>query len=158
MVKTITQSLLDRLIDDNPEQAIDPAESEEEALFHYKAGLRRDLEALLNGKRPQIAALDRNPLLARSMVGFGLHDISTEDFSAAGARDRIRRMMAQCIREHEPRLSDVEVEMDEGATSEGVRFRIVAVLKLTRDRDMVVYDASVRPSDRAIAVALGRER
>lgn len=155
MVKTITQSLLDRLIDEDPEHGYDPPEKEEDELFRYKAGLRRDLEALLNGKRPQLAALDRHEALGRSILGFGLRDISTEDFSAAGARDRIRRMVAQCIRDHEPRLSDVEVEMDEGATSEGVRFRIVAVLKLTRDQDMVVYDASVRPSDRAIAVALG---
>lgn len=156
MAKTITQSLLDRLIDETPEQAFDPAESEEDALFRYKAGLRRDLEALLNGKRPQIKAIERNQVLGRSILGYGLHDISTEDFSADGARDRIRRMVAQCIRDHEPRLSDVEVEMDEGATSEGVRFRIMAVLKLSRDNDMVVYDANVRPSDRAIAVALGR--
>lgn len=149
-----THSLLDRLIDDAPEHAIEPAESEEAALARYKYSLRRDLEALLNAKRPLLAAIDADEALGRTIVGYGIRDMSTDDFSTATTRERARRMVAQCIREHEPRLTDVDVESDTAPTSRGIRFRITATLKLTRNRDTVVYDANVRPTDRAIAVEL----
>lgn len=150
----ITQSLIDRLLDDEPDRAIELAESDERALARCKLGLRRDLEGLLNSKRPLLAAVDAQEGMDKTVVAFGLKDISTEDFSAAGARDRVRRMVAQCIRDHEPRLSNIEVEVDDGPTSRGIRFRITAVLTVARSSESVVYDASVRPSDRAIAIEL----
>ncbi|MBA2920549.1 type VI secretion system baseplate subunit TssE [Sphingomonas sp. MAH-20] len=154
MARVLVHSLLDRLIDDDPDRAVEQAEPEDVALARYKLGLRRDLEGLLNSKRPLLAATRQDDELGRTILGFGLADISTEDFSAIGARDRIRRMVAECIRDHEPRLSAVEVEVDGAPTSKGIRFRITAVLTLTRSRETVIYDASVRPSDRAIAVEL----
>lgn len=154
MARTLVHSLLDRLIDDDPDHAIEQAQTEDAALAQYKLGLRRDLEGLLNSKRPLLAAVQQDDQLPRTILAFGLPDISTEDFSASGARDRIRRMVVDCIREHEPRLSNVEVEVDDAPTSRGIRFRITAVLTLTRMRETVVYDANVRPNDRAIAVEL----
>lgn len=150
----ITQSLIDRLIDDEPDRAVEMAESDERALARCKLGLRRDLEGLLNSKRPLLAAVEAQEGMDKTVVAFGLKDISTEDFSAAGARDRVRRMVAQCIRDHEPRLSNIEVEVDDGPTSRGIRFRITAVLTVARASESVIYDASVRPSDRAIAIEL----
>jgi type VI secretion system protein ImpF len=154
MTEVIIQSLLDRLIDDEPDRAIEANESEERALVRCKLGLRRDLEGLLNSKRPLLAAVQGADALSKTIVAFGLEDISTEDFSAPGVRDRVRRMVAACIRDHEPRLSNVEVEVDEGPTSRGIRFRITAVLTVARTSESVIYDASVRPSDRAIAIEL----
>lgn len=154
MARSITHSLLDRLIDDEPEQAIEPAESDAQALARYKAGLRRDLEALLNSKRPDLDAFELYPEVEQTVTGFGIADISTEDLATLGARDRVRRMVAQAIRTHETRLTDVDVEIDDGPTSTGIRLRISAQLTLTRGKDAVVYEASVRPGDRAIAVSL----
>ncbi len=153
-MSTIILSLLDRLIDHDPEQAIEPVESDETALARYKISLRRDLESLLNSKRPDLAGLDRHPVLEGTIAGYGLHDISTEDFSSSGARDRVRRMVAAAIRLHETRLSHVQVEIEDRLTSIGVRMRVSAQLNLTRNRETVVYEASVRPGDRTIAVNL----
>ncbi|WBH16699.1 type VI secretion system baseplate subunit TssE [Sphingomonas radiodurans] len=154
MARTFTHSLIDRLIDDEPDRAVEPAESEEAALARYKYSLRRDLEALLNSKRPLLAMIDASEALGRTVIGYGIRDMSTDDFSTSATRERARRMVAQCIREHETRLSDVDVEADSAPTSRGIRFRITATLKLSRNRDVVVYDANVRPTDRAIAVEL----
>lgn len=155
MARTFTHSLLDRLIDEEPERAVEPAESEEVALERYKYALRRDLEALLNAKRPLIDMIDADDMLGKSIIGFGIRDMSTDDFSTSAARERARRTVAQCIREHETRLTDVDVEADTAPTSRGIRFRITATLKLSRNRDTIVFDAKVRPTDRAIAVELG---
>jgi type VI secretion system protein ImpF len=154
MARTITHSLLDRLIDEDPDQAIEPAQTDAQALEHYKAGLRRDLEALLNSKRADVPAVERYEGLDRSVVAFGIADISTEDLATQGARDRVRRMVAQAIRVHETRLTQVDVEIDDGPSSSGIRLRISAQLSLTKGRDSVVYEAKVRPGDRAIAVSL----
>ena len=154
-MSSIIHSLLDRLVDANPEDAIESFEDDEAALERYKIALRRDLESLLNAKRPDLTGLDRNPDLEGTIIGFGLRDISTEDFSTAGARDRVRRMVTQAIRAHESRLSHVEVEIDDRLTSSGVRFRVSAQLNLSRARDAVVYEAFVRPGDRVITVSMG---
>ena len=154
MARAITHSLLDRLVDQEPEQSIEPPESDEKALARYKVSLRRDLESLLNAKRPDLAAFERYPELDSTIIGYGVHDISTDDFSTQGGRDRARRMIAQVIRNHESRLTEVEVDVDNGPTSTGMRLRITAVLTLTRNRDAVVYEANVLPGDRTITVAL----
>ncbi len=149
-------SLFDRLLDDAPDDAQEPAEDEEAAFARLKLGLRRDLEGLLNGKRPNAPWMTRVPEIADTVVGFGLPDLSTEDFGTAAVRERIRRMIATCIRTYEPRLARVEVEVDGAPTSTGVRFRITAVLRFAEYEEAVTYDARLRPSDRAIAVNLAR--
>jgi type VI secretion system protein ImpF len=154
MARIITQSLVDRLIDDDPQASFDAHESEDDAVARYKVALRRDLESLLNTKRPWLPVVDRYPGMDRTVVGYGIPDLSTEDMSVPAVRERVRRVIAQVIREHEPRLSEIDIEMDEGPTSRGMRLRIAAVLNITQSEETVVYEASVRPGDRTIEVNL----
>jgi len=154
MALTITQSLIDRLIDDDPHGSADQYETEEEAIGRYKVALRRDLESLLNSTRPWLPVLDRYPGLERTIVAYGMPDLSTEDMSVPAVRERVRRVIAQAIREHEPRLSEIDIEMEQGPTSRGMRLRITAVLTVLQSEEPVVYEAAVRPGDRAIEVKL----
>ena len=155
MAGPIPLSLFDRLIDDAPDEGYEQADDEDTAFAKLKMGLRRDLEGLLNGKRPHSGWM-RLPDVCDTVVGFGLPDLSTEDFGTAAVRERIRRLIATCIRTYEPRLGKVEVEVDGAPTSTGVRFRISAVLRISGYEEGVTYDARLRPSDRAIAVNLSR--
>jgi len=154
MARIITQSLVDRLIDDDPQAAADRHESEEDAIARYKVALRRDLESLLNTKRPWLPVTDRYPGMYKTIVGYGVPDLSTEDMSVPAVRERTRRAIVQVIREHEPRLSEIDIEMDDGPTSRGMKLRISAVLNIVQSEEMVVYEASVRPGDRTIEVNL----
>jgi type VI secretion system protein ImpF len=154
MARVITQSLVDRLIDDDPQGSADVQETEEMAIARYKVALRRDLEALLNTKRPYLPVMDRYPGLDRTILGYGVPDLSTEDMSVPAVRERTRRAIVQVIREHEPRLSQVDIEMDDGPTSRGMKLRISAVLNVVQTEELVVYEASVRPGDRTIEVKL----
>jgi type VI secretion system protein ImpF len=150
-------SALDRLLDDAPDEASEIAEGEEAAFRRLKQGLRRDLEGLLNARRPFSPWLARAPDLGASVLGFGLPDLSTEDFGTPAVRERIRRMIATCIRTFESRLTRVEVELDAtGPTSTGIRFRITAAMRIDEVEEPVIYDARLRPTDRAIAVTLAR--
>jgi type VI secretion system protein ImpF len=154
MARIITQSLIDRLIDDDPQGSADAHESEEDAVARYKVALRRDLENLLNTRRPWLPGVARYPGLDRTVIGYGIPDLSTEDMSVPAVRERVRRVIAQVIREHEPRLSEIDIEMDDGPTSRGMRLRIAAVLNIMQSEETVVYEASVRPGDRTIEVNL----
>lgn len=154
MSRTLPRSLLDRLIDDSPDLASEPLINEADSFEGMKAGLRRDLEGLLNARRPFSTWLANAPDLAGTVVDFGLPDLSTEDFGTEVVRERIRRMIANCIRAHEPRLSKVEVEKDGGPSVTGVHFRISAVIRFSGYDTEVIYDARLRPTDRAIDVAL----
>ena len=147
-------SLLDRLIDEAPD---DPTERIDEGAAErlLKLGIRRDLEGLLNAKRPHAAWVE-SPGLAGTVLAFGVPDLSTDDFSSPVVRERIRRLIVATIRTHEPRLRRVEVEGDSGPTSSGIRFRISAVMLLDQSEETVIYDARLRPSDREFAVQLGR--
>lgn len=150
----ITFSLIDRVIDDEPEKAVEPTLSEAEQMRRYKLSLRRDLENLLNTKQPPFMSAGHHGPLEQTMLGYGMTDLSTEDFASAAVRDRLRRVVLKCLRDHEPRLTEVEVEADESPTSRGVRFRITAVTRLADSSELVVYDANVRPSDKTIAIEL----
>lgn len=151
---TLTLSLLDRLIDDAPD---DPAERIDEAMAErlLKQGIRRDLEGLLNAKKPHGGWTER-PGLAGTVVTFGIPDLSTEDFGSPVVRDQIRRLIVAAMRAHEPRLRRVEVENDSEPTSTGIRFRISAVMMVDRSEQPVVYDARLRPNDREFAIQLAR--
>ena len=157
MAASLPLSLFERLLDEAPGQALDQQESEEATFTRFKLGLRRDLEGLLNGKRPHADWLTRAPDVADTVIGFGLPDLSTEDFGTPAVRERIRRLIATCIRTFEPRLSRIEVEADgSGPTSAGLRFRISAVARIAAVEEPVVYDARLLPTDRVIAVKLAR--
>ena len=150
----VTLSLLDRLIDDAPDT---PTERiDEDAAEHLlRQGIRRDLECLLNAKKPHSAWAAR-PEIAGTVLAFGLPDLSTEDFGSPAVRERIRRLMIATIRVHEPRLRRIEIESDGGPTSSGMRFRISAMMLVDLREETVTYDARVRPSDREFAVQLAR--
>lgn len=152
--RDIPLSLLDRLIDDSPEQAIEPIADVARTMERVKLGLRRDLEGLLNSKRPYSLWLAQAPDVAGTIVDFGLPDLSTEDFGTPAVRERIRRLIQAVIRAHEPRLKKVEVETDGAPGVTGVRFRISAVLTLAARDEDVSYEAALRPTDRAIDVEL----
>lgn len=145
------RSLLDRLLDDEPDRADDAQPNEYADFQAMRLGLRRDLEALLNARRPYspwVAAVEEN------VAGFGLPDVTVEDFSSASSRQRIARAMAQCIRRFEPRLAAIEVEVDSSASpGSGLKFRIRAELR--GDGGPVEYGARLRPVDRSIQIESG---
>jgi len=68
-------SLLDRLLDDEPDTTLDAAPPPLGATG-AKAALARDLEALLNTRASDLAAIDAFPFAAQSMLTFGIPDFS----------------------------------------------------------------------------------
>lgn len=125
-----------------------------------KESVARDIETLLNA-RPgfEPAQLGSYPHVARSMLTFGLTDITS--LSVASDRDRLRitEAIRRSLADHEQRLVQVEVTVtDSVEVGGGLRFSIRAKLKLTPSTEPVAFDAVLHPGSNRYAVSRSRPR
>jgi type VI secretion system protein ImpF len=138
-------SLLDRLIDEAPERTADAPLSAADAMAALRAGVRRDLEALLNARRRWRSwptALDQ---LAVSSVGYGLPDFTAGALNEPGPRERLRAEIEATIRHFEPRLDELRVvPLDGGdALEPRLRLRIEAVLHADPEDEPISFETVV---------------
>src|SRR4051794_21457748 len=107
-------SVLDRLLDDDPDVTRETAKSRNQVLREMKLSVRRDLENLLNTRRragplpPELAELNR------SLVGYGLPDFTGTDMTGGEAREEFRQTVEAVLRAFEPRFKTVKVQLLEG--------------------------------------------
>jgi type VI secretion system protein ImpF len=139
----VTLSILDRLIDRDPrglygQEALTRAQSVRE----LKAGLRRDLEWLLNSRRVAVPPDESLVEVNRSVYVFGLSDFT--GWSLASNRDQIRllRSVQQTIKVFEPRLTKVNIIPIESQTisTRTMRFRIEAMLLMDPAPEPISFD------------------
>jgi type VI secretion system protein ImpF len=139
----ITQSVLDRLIDREPQVQVEGSTTRAQSLRMLKASLRRDLEWLLNTRRTPEEAGDDMHELSRSMFNYGFPDFS--NFSLANPKDRLRmlRALEGTIELFEPRLMAVRivpVEAETVDTTRMIRFQIEGLLKIDPAPEQVTFD------------------
>ncbi len=148
--------LFDRLIDapDAPRDGIRMTLSVEQ----LEQTILRDLEALLNTRRSLRAdVLTAHPLAGRSILGYGLDDVSSRSGSGSNDREHICRQLEAAITLHEPRLQRVNVTMDAGGSSaQQIRFSIKALLCVSPLKQPVDYDAVLEASTKRYAIAATR--
>ena len=94
--------------------------------------VRGDMEELLNAK---LTCQDLPPEYeetAKSIVAFGLPDLSLVDASNSAARSGLARAVAETIRRFEPRLRNVRVLVaeDKSKVQLSVRFKVEAELNV----------------------------
>ncbi len=102
----ITQPLIDRLSD------IDPwPETRSASIAMFRQSLKRDVDWLLNTRKPLIPEANSLPLTASSVLLFGLPD--SRVFGATGGKDSgaLARVIEQCIEEFEPRIENPRVTL-----------------------------------------------
>lgn len=138
-------SLLDRLLDVPPPAQSDPA---------FINALARDLEALLNTRiAHDPAQLAGHPLVAESIVSFGLPDNNGLSLHFPADRLRLADLVRRAIQRHEPRLGRVHVSiLSEPCSGHPVRLRIDAELRPAAARAPVSFDATLQLSSNAYRV------
>ncbi len=141
--RTVQQSVLDRLIDLDPESSADPPPNFARSVKQYKASLRRDLEWLLNTRRIPEPAPDEFEQVQRSLYHYGLPDITSLSRDSTDARARLVREVEQAIAIFERRLANVQVTPGESDTESGRRelhFQIQAILRMEPTPEQVVFN------------------
>ena len=140
---TITLSVLDRLIDREPELSQEPGLSRSQSIRILRAAVRRDLESLLNTRRIAVLPGEGFDELNRSVYLFGLPDLSTLNMSGGGDRNRLLKGLSEAISLFEPRLTQVMVSMVENpdTVKTAVRLRIEALLRMDPVPEPVFFDS-----------------
>jgi type VI secretion system protein ImpF len=142
---TITISLLDRLIDAEPESQMENPLSRAQSVRLLKNSVRRDLEWLLNTRR--IADLPDESLkeVNRSTYVYGLPDLSSVSVGSTGDRNRLVRNVLATINLFEPRLANVRLVLVEtpDSSKKDVRLRIEAMLRMDPVPEPVSFDTVI---------------
>ncbi|WP_395673091.1 type VI secretion system baseplate subunit TssE [Inquilinus sp.] len=135
--------LLDRLID--PESGVDSSPSAAESVELLRRSVHRDLEALLNARRPWRSVPDTTPALRLSPLGYGMPDFTAGAFNERRQRDALRLEVEETIRQFEPRLTQVQVQLaDDGDLLRStLRLRIDALLRVDPAPEPIVFDTVV---------------
>ncbi|HEY0418030.1 MAG TPA: type VI secretion system baseplate subunit TssE [Acetobacteraceae bacterium] len=137
--------LLDRLMDDAPEEEHDPPISALDALGLLRQSVRRDLEALLNARRRWRSWPSRFRELASSPLGFGIPDFTSGAMNDATRRETMRAEVEATIRRFEPRLVSVRVSLieSENKLEATLRLRIDGLLHADPAPEPVAFDTTV---------------
>lgn len=148
--------LLDRLMDDAPDQERDPPMSAGEALAALRASVRRDLEGLLNARRRWLSWPAELQELAASPLGFGIPDFTAGAMNEGGRRELLRQEIEATIRRFEPRMVSVRVAMIEaadGSVESALRLRIDALLHADPAPEPVAFDTTVDATTAEVFIA-----
>jgi type VI secretion system protein ImpF len=141
---TVTLSVLDRLVDNDPSNRFDPVMTRAASVRMLKASLKRDLEWLLNTRRIPDERVEEFEELSKSLYYYGLPDFTAMGFAHVKDRQRLLRMLEKCIQNYEPRLTAVKVipieTTDDLQNRRLLRFQIEGLLKMDPAPEHVSFD------------------
>jgi type VI secretion system protein ImpF len=139
----ILPSLLDRLLDDEPDVQHESLSAHFQTLRQLKYAVTRDLEALLNTRQETLEELpDEFAELRHSLLVYGLPDFTALSLIDRRDRNRICRALERTITMFEPRLERVRVTLETTHEHDQVlHFRIDALLCLEPAPEPVTFDA-----------------
>ena len=146
--QTVTQSVLDRLIDREPSSASEGAMTRAQSVRQLKASLRRDLEWLLNSRRTPEAVGSEFRELEQSVYNFGLPDVTSLSWDSSRDRNKLARMIEQTLATFEPRLRQIKVDtIESGVGARHVlRFQIEALLDMDPSPELISFDTLLQLS------------
>ena len=148
-------SLLDRLLDAEPDKSVDPPRTRQRQVSDALESLRRDLETVLNTRRCPNTPPKKLPRLRRSLLTYGLGDFIGANMITREQRQMFATTIEEAIRESEPRFRNLSVSvMDPRDSAERVlRLRIEAMVVLEDSAVPVLFASSVNPATLRFSVA-----
>jgi type VI secretion system protein ImpF len=146
--KTVTQSVLERLIDRDPGVSAEAPPTRTQSVRQLKASLRRDLEWLLNTRRTPLAAGREFAILERSLYNFGLPDLTAINRESTRDRIRLTRTIEEAVATFEPRLKKIKVTQIEPAmgAQHVLRFQIEGLLDMDPAPELISFDTVLQLS------------
>jgi type VI secretion system protein ImpF len=153
----VQQPLLDRLIDNAPDQLRDPTLSGADSMAALRNSVRRDLEALLNARRRWRSWPAHMTQLNISPIGYGIPDFASGAFSDARRREELRQEIEATIRRFETRFLSVRVNLldPQDRLETTLRLRIEAVVQAEPAPEAVTFDTLVDPTTDDVVVRHG---
>jgi type VI secretion system protein ImpF len=153
-------SLLDRLLDDEPERPVDKPMSAGQTLAALRSNVLRDLEALMNARRRWRSWSPELTQLAVSSVGYGMPDFTAGVANDPVQRERLRSEIETTIRRFEPRFDRLRVTLMENANplEPRLRLRIEALLRAQAAHEPVAFETVIDTATAGVVVRDQGER
>jgi type VI secretion system protein ImpF len=144
----VTLSILDRLTDLDPKSptVMEAPLTRAESVRRVKAGLRRDLEWLLNTRRIAVPCDPALEELTRSVYSFGLPDFSNYSLASPKDEAKLVRSLQEVVKLFEPRLTNVKViPVEIGASgTRTIRMRLEGLLLIDPAPEQVSFDTTLQ--------------
>ena len=138
----VTLSVLDRLIDNEPDVSMEAIPTRTQSVRQLKDGLRRDLEWLLNTRRVAVPPAKSLKEVNRSLYNYGLPDFTSYALNSPKDQAKLVRFLQATVKLFEPRLANVQIVPLEGAggKTRTLRFRIEGLLIMDPAPEHVSFD------------------
>jgi type VI secretion system protein ImpF len=134
-------SFIDRLI--NVDQSV---------ASQFRAGLRRDLEDLLNTVIRARSFPDYLNELDHSLINFGIKDLLTTNMSTSSERDKVILYIQKTIEKYEPRLMNISIVniSDNENRSHTLALRIIAETIIDNNPEEIIFNSKIDVSTGAV--------
>jgi type VI secretion system protein ImpF len=139
-------SVLDRLIDQDPDVRREAPRSRNQVLRELKQAVRRDLENLLNTRMRCVPWAPEMKQLKKSLVNYGLPDLTGSSPVSPKDREEFRRTIEAVVKQYETRLRKLRVRLIDSPNSidRTIRFHIDAVLQAEPAPEPISFDSTLR--------------
>jgi type VI secretion system protein ImpF len=154
---SLTPSVLDRLIDEDPDVRVERPKSRTQQMRDLRASVLRDVTNLLNTRRRVGVDPASVEGLVPSLVDYGIPDLASARFATATGRQQFADQVEALLTRYEPRFRRVKVILarTQDARDGALRFRIDALLHADPAPEPVVFDSVVDLVDGSVQVSGG---
>lgn len=151
---TLQRSVLDRLVDVEPDRAEDHPKTIGDQIVEVREALRRDLERLLNTRRPPNSPPSHLSELEDALVSFGVDGFFVSSLVTDRQRTEFAGAMERRIRLFEPRLAELTVTTlpPRHPSERALRLRIEAVYRAQEGMPAIAFETAVDPSTQRFRV------
>ena len=149
----LTPSILDRLLDFEPQMSQEPPRSQAQSLADLKKSVKRDLEWLLNTRHNPIEIPETLEELNESLAVYGLPDLTSLSVRNPNEQNRLAKAIETAIRVFEPRFINVKVSLEPiDSTDRQLRFHIEAHLDIEPVPEPVSFDTVLQVGSGEFAI------
>lgn len=152
--KPIVGSLLDRLIDDAPEQSHESVKSRGQFLASLYSSVRRDLENLLNTRQYFLNHPKEYTELTKSLIDYGIPDFMSGRLDVEILQSNFCEKLTTIIRRYEPRFKEVVVKLVSNPKEKDrtLRMRIEGLLYAEPMPESIVFDSVLEPETLSFSI------
>ncbi len=146
--RTLSRSVLDRLLDDAPDVDRDPLVSLSDQVREMREVIRRDLEALLNTRRNPAGPPGFLKELNDALVSYGMDGVLSANLVTDASKEKLAQSIERRISMFETRLSDVRVTILKNRMEgeRALRMRIQATFRLHEGMPPISFESKIDPS------------
>lgn len=149
----ITPSILDRLVDNEPQMSTEAPRSQAQSLADLKRSVKRDLEWLLNTRHNGIEIPETLEELNESLAIYGLPDLASLSVRDKNQQSRLTKSIETALRLFEPRFLNAKVALEPiDNTDRQLRFRIEAHLDVEPVPEPISFDTVLQVGSGEFAI------